>query len=116
MSRSDVHENELSRFQQCGLSVLDTAHLCCVSVSQVEEWDRGKRIPAVCRRVMVLYSGRDLEYAGWHGWSVSSHRLVMPSGDYVSPRQIESWFTLYGHTYRRSPVRRRLLKNRFFKF
>jgi hypothetical protein len=115
--RESVHENEIFRFQQCGLTVHDTANLCCVNVSQVQEWDKGKRIPPVCRRLMALYSGRDLEYPGWFGWSISSHRITMPSGDFVSPRQIEQWFTLYGDSYRRvmSPVRRRLTKQRFFR-
>lgn len=115
MISRDIHENEIFRFQQCGLSLSEAANLCCVSVSQVQEWDKGKRIPPVCRRVMALYSGRHLEFAGWSGWTITSHRLTMPSGDYVSPRQIEAWFTLYGETYRRPPVRRRLSFRRYFR-
>ena len=45
MISRDIHENEIFRFQQCGLSLSEAANLCCVSVSQVQEWDKGKRIP-----------------------------------------------------------------------
>lgn len=115
ISRDRIHENEFFRFQQCGLSVQEAAQLCCVNVSVVEEWDKGKRIPPVCRRLMSIYGGRDLEFAGWYGWSIHPHRMIMPSGEFVTPGQIEKWFALYGDSYHRyrSPVRRKLMQSRF---
>jgi hypothetical protein len=116
-NRSEVHENEIFRFQFCGLTIEEAARLCCVPVSTVTSWDQGKRIPPLCKRVMALYSGRDLEFPGWQGWSISPNKLTMPSGDSVTPRMIEKWFTLYGVSYRRirNPVRARLNQIRYFR-
>jgi len=115
MSRTEIHENEIFRFHHCGLSVAETSRLCFVPVSTVVSWDNGKRIPPLCKRVMSLYSGRDLDFPGWQGWSISRNRLTMPSGDSVSPAMIEKWFTLYGVSYRRfrNPVRARLNEIRY---
>lgn len=113
----DITDNEIFIFQYCGLTIDEAARLCCVSVSTVESWYSGKRIPPLCKRVMALYSGRDLQFKGWEGWTISPNKLTMPSGDFVTPRMIEKWFTLHGVSYRRitSPVRQKLNYIRYFK-
>jgi len=112
----DAHDNEIFRFQVCGLTVPETAHLCCVSVAQVESWDKGKRIPPVCKRLMSLYSGRELDLPGWHGWSLLPFKLVSPLGETFTPKVIQEWHSLYALTPQRkyrSPVRSRLMRTRY---
>jgi len=110
----NIHENELFRFHECGLSVSEAAHLCCVSVAQVESWDRGKRIPPVCKRLMSLYSGKDLSLPGWYGWILQPHKLISPFGDYITPRQLQEWASLHSPVRNRfkNPVREKLYRIR----
>ncbi|CAH0535454.1 hypothetical protein VST7929_03028 [Vibrio stylophorae] len=86
-----ITDNWLFRFYTCGLSVEQTAKLCCRSVRTVKEWDAGKPIPTELKKLMALDSGRDLSYShvDWKGWRIQRGMLILPCGRTVRPDQIE---------------------------
>ncbi len=53
-------ENYFFRKFQCGLSKKDTAELCFKNVSTVTKWDKGRKIPPECRRLMRIHKGLEL--------------------------------------------------------
>lgn len=77
-----VTDNLIFRMYKCGLTVEETANLCFKSVRTVTEWDRGKPIPPECKRLMKLYSGRELEplHDDWRGWRMNKSELITPNG------------------------------------
>jgi len=88
----NITKNFIFRWFECGLSVEETANLCFVSVTEVTQWDGGKKIPHVCKRVMRMASGRELptiytKY--WDGWRVSGYNLITPAGTYLSRQRLE---------------------------
>lgn len=82
--------NAYFRIYTCGLSVKNTAELCFKSVNTVAGWDRGRDIPPVCRRLMKIYSNRNLDPIddNWRGWRISKGELVTPNGWTLTPDKI----------------------------
>lgn len=90
--RRKITDNLIFRMYKCGLSIEETATLCFKSVRTVTEWDRGKPIPPECRRLMKIYSCRDLEplHEDWRGWKIKKGELITPSGWAITPDRIIS--------------------------
>ncbi|MGL5471794.1 MAG: DUF3653 domain-containing protein, partial [Shewanella sp.] len=57
----------------------------------VKRWDEGEKIPPECKRLMRWYNGRELCHGDkWHGFRIEGGRLILPSGDRMTPQQILS--------------------------
>lgn len=85
-----ITQNAYFRIYICGLSLENTAKLCFKSVSTVEGWDRGRTIPPVCKRLMKLYSNRNLDpiCEDWEGWRFNKGELITPNGWTLTPDKI----------------------------
>ncbi|WP_415721582.1 DUF3653 domain-containing protein [Photobacterium ganghwense] len=85
-----ITNNYIFRKFTCGLSREETAELCFKTVRTVTRWDEGQEIPPVCRRLMKLYSCRDLEAINenWRGWKIKHGELVTPNGWSLTPDRI----------------------------
>lgn len=85
-----ITDNLIFRMYKCGLSIEETAQICFKSVRTVTEWDRGKPIPPECRRLMKIYSCRDLEafHDDWRGWKIKQSELITPNGWSLTPDRI----------------------------
>lgn len=85
-----VTENQIFRKFTCGLSVSETADLCFKSVRTVTRWDAGQEIPPECRRLMRMYSGRELSPLNdnWKNWRVGKGVLITPNNYSLTPDQI----------------------------
>ncbi|WP_256384535.1 DUF3653 domain-containing protein [Photobacterium toruni] len=83
-------QNAYFRIYTCNLSIEKTAELCFKSVNTVAGWDRGRDIPPVCRRLMKLYSNRNLDPINdhWRGWRISKGELITPNGWTLTPDKI----------------------------
>lgn len=90
--RRKITDNLIFRMYKCGLSIEETAKLCFKSVRTVTDWDNGKPIPPECRRLMKIYSGRDLEalHDDWRGWKIKQGELITPNGWTLTPDRIIS--------------------------
>lgn len=88
--RRKITDNLIFRMYKCGLSIEETAELCFKSVRTVTEWDKGKPIPPECRRLMKIYSCRDLEalHDDWRGWQIKRRELITPNGWSLTPDRI----------------------------
>ncbi|MDV5168816.1 DUF3653 domain-containing protein [Photobacterium rosenbergii] len=87
---SKLTENYIFRKFVCGLSKERVAELCFKSVRTVTRWDSGHKIPPECRRLMKLYSCRDLAAINddWRGWQIKHGELVTPNGWTLTPDRI----------------------------
>ena len=88
----NITKNFIFRWFDCGLSEEETARLCFVSVTEITEWDRGKRIPDIYKRVMRMAVGRELPTVFtryWDGWRMNGHHLITPAGTYLSRQRLE---------------------------
>ncbi|WP_439829448.1 DUF3653 domain-containing protein [Aeromonas veronii] len=88
----NITKNFIFRWFECGLSPEETAKLCFVSVMEVTEWDEGKKIPDVCKRVMRMATGRELPtifIRYWDGWRMNGHHIITPAGTYLSRQRLE---------------------------
>ncbi|MEX0336413.1 regulator [Vibrio tubiashii] len=82
-------KNQIFRQFHCNLSVEDAAELCFRSVMTVKRWDRGENIPDVCKRLMRIYSKRQIDVKdGWEDMYLEQGRLVLPSGKRLSSSQV----------------------------
>ncbi len=83
-------KNSLFRKFHCGLTVEKAAELCFESVEEVTKWDEGKTIPPICKRLMRLYAGRELDPISddWHGWTMTHDQLITPAGWGLTPDRI----------------------------
>jgi len=82
-------ENELFREFYCGLSIEEAAELCFRSVKTVKEWDAGKSIPSVCRRLMRLNSSRTIGVTDeWSRFCMENEKLVLPNGQRLTAGQV----------------------------
>ena len=83
-------KNSLFRKFHCGLSVEKAAELCFESVEEVTKWDKGKTIPPICKRLMRLYAGRELDPISedWNGWTMTHDQLITPAGWGLTPDRI----------------------------
>ncbi|MGF1872857.1 DUF3653 domain-containing protein [Photobacterium indicum] len=89
-NRNQITDNFIFRMYLCKLSIKETAELCFKSVRTVTEWDNGKSIPPECRRLMKLYSGRELSSIddNWRQWRMAKGELITPSGWGLTPDRI----------------------------
>ncbi|PKQ77760.1 regulator [Aeromonas sobria] len=88
----NITKNFIFRWFECGFSVEETANLCFVSVTEVTLWDEGKTIPAICKRVMRMASGRELPTIFeryWDGWRMSGYHLITPAGSQMTRQRLE---------------------------
>lgn len=82
-------KNQLFRQFHCNLSIEDTAELCFKTVSTVKRWDSGDSIPRECRRLMRMYSYREIcSSQDWKGFYCEQGKLVLPSGERLSAAQL----------------------------
>ncbi|MDN3617013.1 DUF3653 domain-containing protein [Vibrio gallaecicus] len=82
-------KNQIFREFNCRLSIEDTAKLCFKSVKTVTRWDKGGAIPPECKRLMRMYSGRELSpREEWSDFQMIHDRLVLPTGLKMSPEQV----------------------------
>lgn len=82
-------ENQIFRQLVCGLSVEETAKLCFKTVNTVKRWDRGQRIPNESKRLMKLYSFRELSISEeWKNFYIQKDTLVLPNGIRMTPAQM----------------------------
>ena len=83
-------ENYIFRKFICGLSKIEAANLCFKTVRTVTRWDSGQDIPPECRRLMKMYSGRELGvfHERWEGWRISKEKLIIPGGWNLTPDRI----------------------------
>ncbi|KHA59677.1 regulator [Vibrio variabilis] len=89
MKYHEMTKNYIFREFECGLSIEETAKLCFKSVKTVKEWDKGKEIPKVCKRIMRMSKGRELFTSeDWRGFKVHFDKLELPTGDMVSAQQV----------------------------
>ncbi|MGF1761416.1 DUF3653 domain-containing protein [Photobacterium sagamiensis] len=80
-------ENYIFRKFICGLSKIEAANLCFKTVRTVTRWDSGQEIPPECRRLMKMYSGRELGVFNerWEGWRINKEKLIIPGGWSLTP-------------------------------
>ncbi|MFQ2758264.1 DUF3653 domain-containing protein [Aeromonas caviae] len=88
----ELTKNFIFRWFECGLSEEETANLCFVSVRRVTNWDKGKEIPPVYKRLMRMASGRELPtiFKEWQGWRMKNDCLIAPNGVMFDRRRIEA--------------------------
>ncbi len=81
--------NQIFREFKCGLSLEETASLCFKQLSTIERWDRGEEIPPECKRLMRMYSNRELGMSSdWDGFELIGDELKTPFGRYVNAKQM----------------------------
>ena len=87
---SNITENHIFRKFTCGLTKIQTAHLCFKSVRTVTRWDAGQEIPPECRRLMRMYSGRELAPLSdnWKNWRVGKGVIITPNNWSLTPDRI----------------------------
>ncbi len=84
-----MNKNYIFREFECGLSVEETAKLCFKTARTVKEWDKGKAIPAECKRLMRMAKGRELSSSEqWNDFKMHFDRLELPTGQLVTAQQI----------------------------
>ncbi|MGO2498408.1 MAG: regulator [Vibrio litoralis] len=89
MKYHEMTKNYIFREFECGLSIEETAKLCFKTVRTITEWDKGKTIPPECKRLMRLYTGRELSISDeWQGFEMKKQRLITPYQQSVTPQQI----------------------------
>ncbi|WP_027695282.1 DUF3653 domain-containing protein [Vibrio litoralis] len=92
----DISQRSKSKFFieiTCGLSLENAAKLCGKKPSEITEWCKKDTIPSGYKRLMRM--NRKLELSNdenWIGFRMESGRLVLPTGDRLTPQQI-----LIGH-------------------
>ncbi|EOB6642772.1 regulator [Vibrio fluvialis] len=89
MKYHEMTKNYIFREFECGLTREQTAELCFKSVRTVAEWDKGKIIPPECKRLMRMFSGRELSpNKDWDGFRMSHCKLELPTGKYITPQEL----------------------------
>ena len=89
MKRLIAHQNQRFRQFECGLTIEETAELCCKNIKTVQAWDNGRSIPDCCRRLMRLNTGRIISHKkNWEDFKISHHHIVTPTGETITPQQI----------------------------
>lgn len=78
MHHRDMTKNYIFRKFECGLTKQETADLCFKSVRVVYQWDLGRDIPKECKRLMRLYTARDLSQ-----FRMRKSKLEIPTGELV---------------------------------
>ncbi|WP_443089727.1 regulator [Vibrio sp. YYF0003] len=90
-----MNKNLIFREYECGLTIEQTAELCLKTARTVKEWDKGKPIPPVCKRLMRLVKGRELSSAEeWRGFLMHHDRLELPNGKLVTAQQVTTGIAL----------------------
>ncbi len=104
--------NQIFRQFECGLSIEETAELCCKSINTVKAWDRGREIPECCRRLMRLQTGREISHKkNWEDFKIAHHRIVTPTGETLTPQQLLlAQALVYGECEKTTQTRTRLIK------
>lgn len=89
MKYLDITNNYLFREFNCGLTQEQTARLCFVGLAQVKLWDAGETIPPHYKRLMRMYSNRELGIGeSWKQFEFVSEKMKIPTGQLVSAQQI----------------------------
>ncbi len=89
MKYHEMTKNYIFREFECGLTVEETAELCLKNVRTVKEWDKGKKIPAACKRLMRNQCRLELSYKKeWRGFKMNNGKLELPTGQRVTPQEI----------------------------
>ncbi|EPR7548650.1 regulator [Vibrio fluvialis] len=89
MKYHEMTKNYIFREFECGLTKEQAAELCFKSVRTITEWDRGKPIPPECKRLMRLFTKRNLSYScQWDGFKMRYDKMEIPTGQLVSPQEI----------------------------
>lgn len=89
MKYHEMTKNYIFREFECGLTKEQTAELCFKSVRTVTEWDKGQPIPPECKRLMRIYTCRQLALnEEWSGFHMTKEKLSLPTGNSVTPQQI----------------------------
>ncbi|MBY7906382.1 regulator [Vibrio fluvialis] len=89
MKYHEMSKNYIFREFECGLTKEQTAELCFKSVRTVTGWDLGKEIPPECKRLMRWFSKKELShYPEWEGFAMNESRMLLPTGQQVTPQQI----------------------------
>lgn len=82
-------KNYIFRKFKCGLSKAETAKLCFKSVRTITGWDDGKEIPPECKRLMRMYTNRQLNSSEeWNGFSISKGMILLPTGNKLTAPQL----------------------------
>nr|WP_295890950.1 DUF3653 domain-containing protein [uncultured Vibrio sp.] len=82
-------KNLLFREFYCRLSIEQTAELCFKSVTTIKRWDKGKRIPPECKRLMRLHSNREVgSTKDWVGFYIENGKMVLPTGQRLTANQV----------------------------
>jgi len=87
--RNQIHENEIFRFFECKLTVLETSQICDVDQKTVTKWDNGSPIPHYYRIIMKTYAGLELDHLGWAGWKFHAGELISPMGWRFKPEMLD---------------------------
>ncbi len=89
MKYHEMTKNYVFRELICNLSREETANLCFKTVTEIVRWDKGKPIPKECRRLMRMHRKLDLShFVEWEGFSMQNGKLMLPTGQLLSPQQI----------------------------
>lgn len=85
-----ITDNEIFRFYTCNLTVEMTAKLCFKTPKTVLQWDKGKTIPPICKRLMKMYAYRELSPLDedWQDWKITKGKLITPDGWPLTPNRI----------------------------
>ncbi len=74
MNREEMTKNFVFREFECGLSIEEAAKLCFKTVSEVKRWDKGEKIPPICKRLMRWHSRKELYHGDeWWGFRMEGY-------------------------------------------
>ncbi|PSV43191.1 regulator [Photobacterium indicum] len=89
MVSSKFTGNYIFRKFECGLSKYETSELCFKSVRTITRWDGGQDIPPECKRLMRMYTGREVGISeSWIGWRITKENLISPNGLSISSNKV----------------------------
>lgn len=79
----------------CGLTLENAAKLCGKKSSEITEWCKKDAIPSGYKRLMRMNRKLELSHdEKWIGFKMESGKLVLPTGDRLSPEQILTGYAL----------------------
>ncbi|MGF1747711.1 regulator [Vibrio cionasavignyae] len=89
MSYLEITNNYIFRQVKCGVSPEMTAKLCFKTLKDVQNWDKGETIPPEYRRLLRIYSNRQLGIGNsWQGFEMVGEKMQLPTGQMVTAQQI----------------------------
>ncbi len=89
MKNRNITQNYIFRKFECRLTKEETAELCFKSVRTVTRWDAGCEIPPECKRLMRLYTCREIGISEeWEGWRIEKNKIISREGWALNPDRI----------------------------